>query len=256
MNRNLSEFHAYAGKPELHPFSKDLKTFIDQNNALLSVLNNSASFFFILDFAAMKYIYVSEGIINVMGYTSKEWMEEGINAAYRTLHPEDGPRLNKILQDQFAHLHAVPLSRRMEYKYAKDFRVHRKDGNLIWILAQDSFVSLDQQGKPSIGFEVCTDVTHLKHNNVSTLTISSRDAAGVLKSERKYYYPLDGNPSFTSREIEILQLLHNGYKSKAIGDKLSISELTVYKHRRNMLKKVNAENTQALINYALKNALI
>jgi len=43
---------------------------------------------------------------------------------------------------------------------------------------------------------------------------------------------------FTSREIEILRLAKNAYSCKEIADLLFISELTVRKHRQNILSKI------------------
>ncbi|RVU23414.1 LuxR family transcriptional regulator [Sandaracinomonas limnophila] len=43
---------------------------------------------------------------------------------------------------------------------------------------------------------------------------------------------------FTSREIEILRLAKNAYSCKEIADLLFISELTVRKHRQNILLKI------------------
>lgn len=51
----------------------------------------------------------------------------------------------------------------------------------------------------------------------------------------------------TSREIEIVQLLRQGHKYKAIGERLFISELTVKKHVHNVFEKVGASNKVELI---------
>jgi serine phosphatase RsbU (regulator of sigma subunit)/DNA-binding CsgD family transcriptional regulator len=65
----------------------------------------------------------------------------------------------------------------------------------------------------------------------------------------------DSNP-FSTRELEILQLLKDGYISKLIADKLFISIHTVDTHRRRMLKKANVSNTTELINFCEQNNFI
>jgi DNA-binding CsgD family transcriptional regulator len=47
----------------------------------------------------------------------------------------------------------------------------------------------------------------------------------------------------SSREIEIIQLIEQGYKSKDIAEKLSISINTVNRHRQNILFKLHANNS-------------
>ena len=46
----------------------------------------------------------------------------------------------------------------------------------------------------------------------------------------------------SSREIEILQLLREGYSNKEIAQKLFLSELTVKTHRKNIMAKMDARN--------------
>ncbi len=51
----------------------------------------------------------------------------------------------------------------------------------------------------------------------------------------------------SERELEILQLVAEGYSTKSIGERLFISPLTVEKHRKNMLARVGARDTSALV---------
>ena len=83
-----------------------------------------------------------------------------------------------------------------------------------------------------------------------------RQGNGKDHVERKLYYPLEGTNCFTSREVEVLRELHRGLTSKQIAEHLAISELTVSKHRMNMMKKANVANARSLINYALQNQLL
>ena len=63
-------------------------------------------------------------------------------------------------------------------------------------------------------------------------------------------------PRLTSREKEILIQTANGLSSKEIGEKLSISQYTVEKHKRNMLIKFDLKNTVDLVSFGFKNNLI
>lgn len=62
--------------------------------------------------------------------------------------------------------------------------------------------------------------------------------------------------SFTKRELEVLQLVSQGYSNADIAKKLDISPRTVGGHRNNMLSKSGLNNTAALISFALKNNVI
>jgi two-component system nitrate/nitrite response regulator NarL len=60
----------------------------------------------------------------------------------------------------------------------------------------------------------------------------------------------DATPTLTRREKEILHLLADGLKGPEIAGKLFLSPLTVETHRKNMLKKFNANSLQMLLKVA------
>lgn len=60
----------------------------------------------------------------------------------------------------------------------------------------------------------------------------------------------------TGREKEVLKLIGEGYRSKQIGEVLSISIKTVEKHRSNIAKKLNIHSIAALTAFAYEKGLI
>ena len=61
---------------------------------------------------------------------------------------------------------------------------------------------------------------------------------------------------FTSREIEVLNLVAEGYTNNEIADKLFLSKRTIEGHRQALIDKTGMKNTAALIRFALVNRLI
>ena len=53
----------------------------------------------------------------------------------------------------------------------------------------------------------------------------------------------------TVRELEVLDLIMQGYTNKKISEMLFLSFETIRSHRKNILKKTGQKNTAALINY-------
>jgi DNA-binding NarL/FixJ family response regulator len=62
--------------------------------------------------------------------------------------------------------------------------------------------------------------------------------------------------SFSSREIEILDCMAEGFTNQEIADKLFTSKRTVEGHRQAMLEKTETRNSAALIKYAVLNGII
>lgn len=60
----------------------------------------------------------------------------------------------------------------------------------------------------------------------------------------------------TEREREILKFITEGYTSREIAAKLSISLKTVLNHRMRMMKKLNIHNRTELIKYAVNKGLV
>jgi DNA-binding NarL/FixJ family response regulator len=63
-------------------------------------------------------------------------------------------------------------------------------------------------------------------------------------------------PKLTKREKEILNLISEGLTNNQIAEKLFISTLTVDSHRKNLLTKLNVNNTASLIRVAIEAHMI
>lgn len=73
-----------------------------------------------------------------------------------------------------------------------------------------------------------------------------------LKSEQ----PTKLMGTLTPREVEILKLIAEGYKSREIADYLNISVNTVDKHRANIMKKLDLHSASALTAIAIKEGIV
>ena len=60
---------------------------------------------------------------------------------------------------------------------------------------------------------------------------------------------------FTTRQIEIIQLIGNGLASKEIAGKLKLTTRTVENYREKIMEKMEVNNTAGLIVYAIKHRL-
>ncbi|MDT3405553.1 response regulator transcription factor [Mucilaginibacter terrae] len=60
----------------------------------------------------------------------------------------------------------------------------------------------------------------------------------------------------SERDIEVLQLIAEGYTNQQIGDKLFTGKRTVEGYRQNLMNKTGSRNTAALIRFALLHGII
>ena len=65
-----------------------------------------------------------------------------------------------------------------------------------------------------------------------------------------------GEEDLTTRELEVLRLIRDGYRNKQIADQLSIAETTVNFHIRNLVEKLQANDRTHAVTIALRRGLL
>ncbi len=63
-------------------------------------------------------------------------------------------------------------------------------------------------------------------------------------------------PMLTPRQIEIIKYAAQGFTSKEIAEKLFLSELTIIKHRKNIIKKLGLRNFTEVVSFAFQKGII
>jgi len=145
----------------------------------------------------------------------------------------------------------------------KDIRVSynslviRTDGSVGCYLHQLNTFHTDHNNKPALLLKLITEITEIKKDNNVTMTISKKDEAGIFHTIFTQNFIVDAQEELlSSRELEILNLISQGKSSNEIGDTLCISPNTVFKHRKNMLKKMNVKSSGELLSKAIVHGLI
>ncbi len=96
---------------------------------------------------------------------------------------------------------------------------------------------LKNASKPEILLAIETVMTRKKY--------LSLEASEMMKKK-----DVEDAPTLTRREIEVLQLISEGYTNSEMSEKLFVSVTTIDTHRKHLLSKFNAKNTAALIHLA------
>ncbi|MDX5421227.1 MAG: LuxR C-terminal-related transcriptional regulator [Hymenobacteraceae bacterium] len=189
-------------------------------------------------------IYVSDlekGVIwcnktneETLGYTLEEILEMGgVEYIYKIVHPDD---------------HTVPDNSIDHYEnfngpeFGGLFRArHKNEKEYKWFIGWARAFRKNEEGK--VKELLCVDVDMSPQVNTEEQLIQAlRDNLKqknllLIKSLRK-------------REVEVLQLVCQGYSTKAIAEKLFISINTVSTHRRNIQQKLGTTNVADLVSLA------
>ena len=65
-----------------------------------------------------------------------------------------------------------------------------------------------------------------------------------------------GEDDLTSRELEVLELIRDGFRNKQIADRLAIAETTVNFHIKNLVEKLGANDRTHAVTIALRRGLL
>jgi DNA-binding NarL/FixJ family response regulator len=65
-----------------------------------------------------------------------------------------------------------------------------------------------------------------------------------------------GEEDLTPRELEVLRLIHDGFRNKQVADELSIAETTVNFHIKNIVDKLGANDRTHAVTIALRRGLL
>ena len=186
--------------------------------------------------------YVSKWCEEILGYTKKEFQSFSPEDFFSLIHPEDVDEVisgfRKI--EEFSRKRALHQLRFIFY-----YRIKHKDGHYIY--ARDERVTVLTQNKRLVFF-ILLDKNDFGAVNNTTFEVFEISRAGLRKVNTQISPSLQ--PSFTPRELDVVQLIIKGLNNKEIANYLSISASTVKKHRYSLFKKTNVKNSHALINYA------
>jgi DNA-binding CsgD family transcriptional regulator len=209
----------------------------------------------ILDNSELKYLYVSESVYDLTGYTQKEMAEGGLWFTYKKIHPIDLLKLGRILLKLNRLLATLTDEEKLSSRFTFDIRFKCKNGLYKYILQNVHTLTLSPKGKPYILLFTSTDITAYKKGDAMTYSF------GIQKPGKGFVNVMEGNLQsddfpLTDREVEVLRLTSEGLSEQEISDRLFLSKETVKTHRRNMLQKTEAKNSVELVRMGIANGWI
>lgn len=244
--KDVQKFLTVLGKNNV----ESLKKSNNKISQIISDLKNKYHTCLLTDHSNMEFIFVknSKGLFQ---FSSKQFLEKGINSVIELIHPEDLPRQPKIFGDFFKIYFSIPVLERKKFTFCNDFRCLGQDKKYRWLLQEIHFIEMTPSGKPKLSVSTYTDITFMKLDSFLNLYIGRYNENGQYNIKTHFSYPLEIKKlNLTTKEMEILRLIAEGYLSKHIADQLNISFHTVNTHRRNMLKKTGTRTSSELVTLA------
>lgn len=141
---------------------------------------------------------------------------------------------------------------KLNHKVVYEYRMMNAAEKYIRLIEQYQVLELDATGKIWLLLSTVDISPNQESDNRVKCQILNFRTGNIIPIEIEQKPALE----LTKRELEILKLVKQGYLSKEISDKLSISVHTVNTHRQRFLEKLGANNSMEAIIFASKYGLI
>jgi DNA-binding CsgD family transcriptional regulator/PAS domain-containing protein len=221
--------------------------------ALADISNTGISVF---DLYKKEHIFYSPNFCEILGYNRDEIIEKGQQFLDSKIHPGDYIDLMKAGVTLLKLFFKFTREEKANFKLINEYRILNAENKFIRILEQHQVLEFDKYGNLWL--------------SLSTIDVSpNQDIDGCIKSQLLNFKkgkivdfldePRTHEPvgvQLSLREVQILQMVKDGYLSKEISGKLAISVHTVNTHRQRLLEKLGANNSMEAVVFASKLGLL
>lgn len=207
-----------------------------------------------------KHLFLDEQFEELTGYENQKMHQGGMKWWFSIVHSEDFESMLRIILIN-GFLQAP--QKRLEKSYYAEYRIKKPDGSWAWIGETKCVLTISDEGKNDLLLGRLEDISGAKKNNENSLdkvleeqgeTNPLLSAALPLLMPARYKQSASREKKapakLTKRELEILNLIGEGYSTKEIAGRLFISINTVETHRRHLLEKMEVKNSMELVKQA------
>lgn len=237
------EYFKILSQQDFDPETLDYSIFDQQRAFLDQMAKVKGSGLTVFDLHTKTHIYNSYSLQELFGYD----IERVDNQYYNSrVHPDDLHMLMRIGMLALKESYKLPISERKNYKLQNEYRVLNAQDKYIRIIEQFQTLELDPKGNLWLALTVIDISPNQEHyDGVRSQWINTKTGDTKVIDQKK-----KANVALSNREAQVLSFIQNGFLSKEISEKLSISLHTVNTHRQNILKKLGANNSLEAIKYA------
>ncbi len=222
---------------------------IDPNDALLKDLENmmeiNDQFFYIGALTKMKIIFVSKRSEQMMGIKPKDLQPDHF---FDASHPDDLMRGSLGRVRLFKMAHNVSVAKEGFSLMSSNFRIRNAIGEYSNMLMQLYVFYKPLPYESTFVIKVHTNIDWCKKIKFGDHFYTGNDLSYFRYPDEEL---LRVRVPFSNRELEIMHLIESGLDSYQIAEKIFLSPLTVFTHRRNILKK-SGKSTLSDVIYDLK----
>lgn len=189
------------------------------------------SYYFIYDCYFNEVSFVNSAFHTLTGCSPETLSVEKL---IDMIHPEDLPYFFESEERGLKFTNKLAFNEHFQYTFSYSYRIKTNEGQYIRIKQQCNALEVNNQGHLT--------KTLVIHQRVPDMIKKPDNDYKIFDKSRNIYMDNKNCYKLTKRELEILNLVHDGLNSLEIAEKLHISKFTIDTHRKNILKKTNSVN--------------
>ncbi|MBT1689885.1 LuxR C-terminal-related transcriptional regulator [Dawidia soli] len=188
--------------------------------------------------------YISASCKDILGYSPEQFRQIVQDNFLSVIHPNDLEAVSVC----FHHIvkATAGLDDLTKARFCLNYRLKHANGNYLNIL--DEKIMIESRSKKYIGFTLLKDISSTASFSVVKLEEFKQIDNHFLKIDE--FVPNQRRELVTSREMDVVNLIREGFNSKEIAARLSLSIHTVKNHRRKLFKKMKVRNSIELLKQA------
>lgn len=219
---------------------------------LQSISGISNSGVHVFDLNKKKSIFYSSNFGKLLGYNPADYQHLNYQFFESKIHPADSKQLAVNGISLLKMFNAFSIDEKLNHKAIDEYRMLNAANKYVRIVEQYQVLELDKNGQIWLMLSI-VDISPNQDENAPVKCQLLNFRTGNFISVD---IPDSAELSLSTRELQILQLVKQGFLSKEISDKLSISVHTVNTHRQRVLEKLGANNSIEAVIFASKLGLL
>jgi DNA-binding CsgD family transcriptional regulator len=222
------------------------------NEAIASIFCPGPFGYFVIDFYDMSIISHSKNLRDVISISD----DITLNSIIGAIHPDDMEFVGRAEKACLDYLYnKLGNEKLLKYKMNYCFRCRHPDGDYRMLSHQAIILTIDEKGGFAKCLNIITDISHLTSSNNNKISlIGINGEPSYLNLDIGYHEKVV--EELSTRELQIVQMIADGYQSKEIAAKLNVSIHTVTTHRKNILAKSKVKSMSNLVSRCVQEGLI
>jgi DNA-binding CsgD family transcriptional regulator len=238
------------------PETIDYSVFNKHKPVLQSLADNTNCGVSIFDLYLKDHIFYSPNFGNMLGYDLNSIKKEGLYFWEKKIHAEDYISLMHDGISLLKFFFNFSMNEKLNYKLVSEYRILNAYNEYIRVIEQQQILELDCNGNLWLSLSII-DISpnqNISEQHKSQLLNFKTGKIIPFQKEKKTNEII--GIALSKREIQILQMVKDGFLSKEISNNLNISLHTVNTHRQRVLEKLGANNSMEAVVYASKLGLL